>query len=99
MLNPRPLSGVPPRTAWLRAVLLSACLHGMILSAALWWNDRLFPLLPIASWIPALPAPWDKCLFGATLASLVAALWWYRPAVACFLAATLFLYLGDQNRG
>jgi len=99
MFDPRPLSGVPARTAWLRAVLLIACLLGMALSAPLWCSDRLFPLLPIASWFPSLPAPWDKWLFGATLASLVAALWWYRPAVAVFLAATLFLYLGDQNRG
>ncbi len=99
MLNPRPLSGVKARTAWLRAVLLSACLLGMTLSAPLWCNDRLFPILPIASWFPILPAPWDKWLFGATLASLVAALWWYRPAVAFFLAVTLFLYFGDQNRG
>ena len=99
MLNPRPLCGVQARTAWLRAVLLSACFLGMVLSAPLWWNDRLFPLLPIASWIPNLPAPWDKCIFGATLASLVVALWCYRPAVVFFLAATLFLYFGDQNRG
>ena len=99
MLNPRPLSGVPARTVWLRAVLLSACFCGKALSAPLWWSDRAFPLLPISSWFPSLPAPWDKLLFGAILASLVAALWWYRPAVAFFLAATLFLYLGDQNRG
>jgi hypothetical protein len=99
MLNPRPLSGVKARTAWLRAILLSACLLGMALSAPLWCNDRLFPILPIASWYPILPAPWDKWLFGAILSSLVAAFWWYRPAAAFFLAATLFLYFGDQNRG
>jgi len=99
MLNPRPLSGVPARTAWLRAVLLSACFFGMTLSAPLWWSDRTFPLLPIASWFPILPAPWDKWLFVATLASLVAALWWYRSAVTIFLAVTFFLYFSDQNRG
>jgi hypothetical protein len=71
----------------------------MALSAPLWWNDRAFPLLPISSWFPALQAPWDKWFFGATLAALVSALWWYRPAVSFFLAATLFLYFGDQNRG
>ena len=59
----------------------------------------MFPLLPIASWFPNLSAPWDKWLFGAALVSLVAALWWYRPAVVFFLATTLFLYFGDQNRG
>jgi hypothetical protein len=59
----------------------------------------MFPLLPIASWFPVLPTPWDKYFFGALLMSLVLAGWFYRAAVSCFLIGSLFLFLEDQNRG
>jgi hypothetical protein len=85
--------------AWLRGVLLSACLFGMLASAPLWLTHRECPLLPVASWLRAIPSPWDHLLFGGVLASLGLALWTYRPAVLFFLGAAVFLYVGDQNRG
>ena len=64
-----------------------------------WFNTRTFPLLPIFNGFPILPAPLDKCLYALMLASLVAAVWFYRQAVIVFLTASLFAYCGDQNRG
>ena len=83
----------------LRMILLVACLVGLIIAAPLWWNTRSFPLLPIASWFPILPGPWDKVLFGYVLASLLAACRFYRPSILFFLCATLFMFFEDQNRG
>src|SRR5262245_22864313 len=94
-----PLTGVDRRVAGLRAVLLAASLLGLIASAPAWVNTRGFPLIPVASWIPILPSPSDKVLFGVMLAALVAALWFYRPAVISFLVASLFAFFEDQNRG
>ncbi len=88
-----------PRTIWLRATLLTATFLGLIASMPVWFNTRTFPLLPIVSGFPILPAPLDKCLYALMLTSLVAAIWFYRQAVIVFLAASLFAYCGDQNRG
>lgn len=95
----RPFPEVSAAIAWLRLTLLLATGSGLALSAPLWWSDRFFPLLPVAGWFPVLTGPWDRLLFAAMLASLMAALRWYRPAVGFFLVATLFLYFGDQHRG
>src|SRR5580704_14594166 len=90
---------VTGRMACWRAVLLLAAMLGIGASWPLWSSSRDYPLLPVVSWFPSPPAPWDQCLTGAVLRSLVLAFRWYRPAILFFLAATLFLYLGDQNRG
>ena len=87
------------RTLWLRVTLLASTFLGLIASMPVWFNTRTFPLLPIVSGFPILPAPLDKCLFAVMLASLVGAIWFYRQAVIVFLATSLFAYCGDQNRG
>lgn len=94
-----PFANTDRRTVCLRATLLAATFLGLIASLPVWLNTRTFPLLPIFPGFPILPAPWDKCLLGLMLASLLAALWFYRQAVIVFLAASLFAYCGDQNRG
>ena len=94
-----PFARVDRRTAWLRAVLLSACFLSMLACLPLWLNSRMFPLLPITPWFPVLPTPWDKYFLGAMLLSLLLAGWFYRTAVLCFLLGSLFLFLEDQNRG
>ena len=98
-VSPLPFTHTDRRTLWLRATLLSATLLGLIASAPVWTNTRTFPLLPIFTGFPILPAPWDKCLYALMLGSLGAAMWFYRPAVITFLASSLFAYCGDQNRG
>ena len=94
-----PFAGVDRRTAWVRVILLSACLAGLLASAPGWRNSRTFPLLPIAPGFPILPAPWDACLFGTMLLALALASWFYRAAITCFLLAGLFAFCEDQNRG
>jgi len=87
------------RTIWLRTTLLTATFLGLIASMSVWFNTRTFPLLPIISGFPILPAPLDKCLYALMLTSLVASVWFYRQAVIVFLATSFFAYCGDQNRG
>ena len=87
------------RTIWLRVTLLTATFLGLIASMPVWFNTRTFPLLPIVSGFPILPAPLDKCLYALMLASLVSAVWFYRQAVIVFLATSFFAYCSDQNRG
>ncbi len=94
-----PFPGVDRRSAWLRLVILVACLLGLIASRPLWGNARLYPLLPIAPWFPILPAPWDTVRFGIMLLALVLAVWFYRPAVTVFLIVSLLAFCEDQNRG
>lgn len=98
-VSPRPLANLDRRTVWLRATLLLATFLGLIASFPVWTNTRTFPLLPIFSSFPILPTPWDKALYGLMLGSLVGALWFYRPAIITFLAASFIAYCGDQNRG
>ncbi|HEX3799463.1 MAG TPA: hypothetical protein VH413_12255 [Verrucomicrobiae bacterium] len=87
------------RTAWLRVVLLGATLSGLLTSIPLWLNARMFPLIPIVPGFPTLPAPLDTIFFLLMLASLLAAFWFYRPAIKCFLLLGLFAFCEDQNRG
>ena len=82
-----------------KAILLSATLLGMLACLPLWLNSRDYPLLPVVPIFPVLASPLDRWLLGSVLLSLVVAFKWYRSAILYFLAATLFLYLGDQNRG
>lgn len=98
-MSPRPFAHTDRRTVWLRATLLAATLLGLIASAPAWTNTRTFPLLPLFPGLSIFPAPWDKCLYTLMLGSLVVAMWFYRPAVLTFLAASLLAYCGDQNRG
>lgn len=94
-----PLAGLDRRVAWLRVTLLSASFLGLIACAPAWANSRRFPLSPVAEWIPILPSPADRILFGAMLASLLVALWLYRPGVTFFLGSCFFGFCEDQNRG
>src|SRR5688572_26068758 len=91
--------GVAPAVAWLRLILIGSAFLGLLASAPLWQTNRAYPLLPVASWFPALPPPVDQVVFALTLLSLLSAIRFYRPCVMFFLATTFILYLGDQNRG
>ena len=87
------------RLLWLRLVLLAAVGLGWLASLKLWVNSRAFPRLPVFDAFPALPEPLDAVFFGALVVSLLIAGRFFRPAMAFFLAGTLFLYLSDQQRG
>ncbi len=94
-----PFAGLEWRTACVRGVLLTSMALGMIASGPVWRNARTLPPLPITSWIPVLPGPWDQALFAGMLLALVVAGWWYRPAIICFLAGSFVAFCEDQNRG
>jgi uncharacterized membrane protein YphA (DoxX/SURF4 family) len=94
-----PFAAADRRVRWLRAVLLGATLLGMLCCIPLWLNTREYPLVPISGSWPIVPAAFGPWLLGVTLFSLVAAVWYFRPAILFFLAATLYLYTCDQNRG
>ncbi len=83
---------------WLRLTLAIACLLTMLASTPLWTNARLFPLLPVASWVPVLPAPWDQAVFIATLGALAFVVRFPRIGVTIFLILSLYLVLADQAR-
>jgi hypothetical protein len=87
------------RAVLMRVVLLTAVGLGWFASLKLWMNSRAFPRLPIFDTFPALPAPLDALFFGALVLSLLLAFRFFRPAMVFFLAGTLFLYFGDQQRG
>jgi hypothetical protein len=87
------------RVRWLRVVLLGATLLGMLFCIPLWLSTREYPLAPIFAWWPTAPSVYGPWLLGVTLFSLVAAAWFFRPAVVFFLLAILYLYACDQNRG
>jgi hypothetical protein len=93
-----PFPGASTREAWLRGILLVACLQSMGFTLPLWTNSRTYPVMPVAAWFPVLPAPWDRMFLVGMMASLVLAFWFYRSAVVGFLVGSLFLVLEDQNR-
>jgi hypothetical protein len=94
-----PFADVDRRTAWLRGTLLLATLLGLIASMPGWMNTRTFPLLPIVSGFPILPAPFDQALYASLLIALIIAAWFYQAGVIYFLCASFIAYCGDQNRG
>jgi len=99
MISAMPFAGVERRVAFLRGTLLVSLFLGMLASAPVWQNVRSYPLLPVAAWVPILPAPADTALLAAMLFALVAAGWRYRAAVAFFLVAAVFAWAQDQHRG
>jgi uncharacterized membrane protein YphA (DoxX/SURF4 family) len=91
-------SAANPRVRLLRLILLGATFSGMLCCIPLWLNTREYPLVPLLpSWL-ILPSSYGPLLLGLVLASLVAAIWFFRPAVLFFLMASLYLYGCDQNR-
>ena len=89
---------IPPRVAWLRAILLGAMVFALLASFPLWMSARDYPLLPVAPWMPAIPGRYDQTVFAFVLACLAVACWFYRAGVSMFLAGSLLLVLADQNR-
>lgn len=83
-----------------RRLLLLGLLAGMLISWKLWLTDRAFPHLTVWPWLGPLPVPWDRVLFGATLAGLIAAFAFpaRRLPLTLLLALCLWLALQDQVR-
>jgi len=73
-------------------------LSGMLCCIPLWLATRDYPLVPMLPHWLILPPSCGPWLLGLVLASLVAALWFFRPAVLFFLTTTLYLFGCDENR-
>ncbi|HKD82642.1 MAG TPA: hypothetical protein VKH81_23330 [Candidatus Angelobacter sp.] len=87
------------RLSWLRVGIAAAFLCGLGLSWRLWISSRLFPLSPIAGFLPAVRFPLDLIWFGALLgllsAMMVVRSRWLIPV---FLVLGGLLTLWDQER-
>lgn len=90
--------GASRRMFWFRALLLVCVPLMQLASYPLWLNRRQYPLLPLTPGFPIATPPWDAVLWAILLASLVAAWWRYRPAVAVFLVGSIYMVLADQAR-
>lgn len=81
----------------LLAVFVLLCIG---FSWKLWISSRLYPLVPVFDFIPALPYPFDYVLLGMLCAVLCGIV--VRPRskllVGLVLAGFAFLFLQDQNR-
>src|SRR5919112_53470 len=89
------------RLRWLRAAIAVAFLSGVALSPRLWLtNDREYPIVPVADFVPRLGAPCEAIVVGGLVASLaaVATLPRSRVPIALALGLALSLALFDQNR-
>jgi hypothetical protein len=82
-----------------RLLVLAATLTGMLSCLPLWLNTRDYPVVPLAPWWPQLSPTGGMVFLVLLFGALIGAVWRYRAATLCFLAGSLFLYCGDQNRG
>jgi hypothetical protein len=84
----------------LQVTLSLAFICGLCLSWKLWVTSRSFPLTPVTSLLPPIPAPWDELwlfvLLGLLLAITVVAQ--PRRLILVFLALAGSLSLWDQTR-
>lgn len=59
-----PFPSAERRLTWLRITTAIALIFGFCLSWKLWVSSRLFPLCPVANFLPSIPFPLDHiCLF------------------------------------
>ena len=82
---------------FLRASVCLAMAAGLVLSPKLWLTQRSYPLVPIADWFPAIPAPLDAVLYWLLI---VLAVFGIRSqiAITAFVALLFAVALGDQTR-
>jgi hypothetical protein len=86
--------------AWLNIATVAALFAGFSVSWRLWMTERLFPLVPIASWLPKIRFPFDIIWFTLLLALLVviALRAQARNAILAFVVTAVTLGLWDQMR-
>jgi hypothetical protein len=95
-----PQSEPDRKLAWLKVIVGAGVICGLALSWRLWISSRLFPLTPVADFLPAIPFPLDYVLLLAMFVLLAAIIAVKRPRrlIAFFLAISALLSVGDQNR-
>ena len=88
------------RVVWLKCGVAAGMLAGLMLSARLWQNGRLYPQAPIWDGLKPLAFPFDAVVYAGWLAVLCAVLFTARPArwIAVFLGMAAVLVCFDQSR-
>jgi hypothetical protein len=88
------------RLKWLRIVIGSGFIAGLLLSPKLWLSSRSYPLAPISDLLSPVPFPLDYVWFVALLALLCAVILGRRPRpyLVAFLLFMGFYTLWDQAR-
>jgi hypothetical protein len=88
------------QVALLNRVTALAIVGSFLLSWKLWLSTRLFPLVPVSNYLPAIPYPIDYIWLLLLLALLVAISCLSRPRtlVLIFLSLAALLSLWDQIR-
>jgi hypothetical protein len=86
--------------AWLKIVTVAALFAGFSVSWRLWITERLFPVVPVASWLPTIRFPFDVIWFILLLPLLflVALKAQPRNAILVFVVTAVTLSLWDQMR-
>jgi uncharacterized membrane protein YphA (DoxX/SURF4 family) len=81
-------------------IIAVACIVSMLLCYKLWLGERLFPLTPVANFLPVLNHPFDYILFGTTIILLICISLSRNPQkfIIAFLIFVFALASLDQNR-
>ena len=61
------------RYQFVRIVLATAMIAGVLLSPRLWLTERHYPHAPVWDGLPAVPPPWDRVIFGGMILLLAVA--------------------------
>ncbi|MDP3792161.1 MAG: DCC1-like thiol-disulfide oxidoreductase family protein [bacterium] len=92
--------GPASRIFWLKIVLVSGLIAGLLLSVKLWTDGRIFPLTPVLDNFPAIPPSIETILFVLLIGLLAAILIFSKPQKFIFTALVIvaIFALFDQMR-
>jgi len=85
---------------WTKIITILGLLSGLLISAPLWLDQRLYPLFPFFSFVKNLNEYISYSLFGLILVLLCATLIFPKPQKIIWLSISMFLFLImlDQSR-
>ena len=94
------LFGPASRIFWLKIVVTTGLIAGLLLSVKLWTGGRLFPLAPVLDNLPIIPPSVETILFVLLIGLLAAILVFPKPRkliVSALVIAAIFAFF-DQMR-
>lgn len=88
------------RATWIARWVAAGFAVALVLTRPLWLSDRLYPLTPVSTWLPAIAPPWDAVAHATLLAlAVLVAVAPVRRGFFVALASGYLLYsLWDQQR-
>jgi len=91
--------GYHERAVWIARSVAAGFVVALLLTRELWLSSRLYPLTPVAAWLPVIASPFDFAVYVALLASAAAAIVFPRRTTLAVCAGLYFSYsLWDQQR-